>query len=70
MAGAMATSIFGSLLISSLVSARIPYAMARDGVFVKALGATQPDHARAHPRARAHRPAGRSSWCFPAPTTR
>ena len=42
MAGAMATSIFGSLLISSLISARIPYAMARDGVFVKALARLSP----------------------------
>ncbi len=37
MAGAMATSIFGSLMISSLVAARIPYAMARDGLFIGAL---------------------------------
>jgi APA family basic amino acid/polyamine antiporter len=31
--GAMATSVFGSLLVVSLVSARIPFAMARDGLF-------------------------------------
>jgi APA family basic amino acid/polyamine antiporter len=37
MAGAMAASIFGSLLLASLVGARIPFAMARDGVFVGAL---------------------------------
>ena len=37
MAAAMATSIFGSLMISSLVAARIPYAMARDGLFIGAL---------------------------------
>jgi APA family basic amino acid/polyamine antiporter len=33
MAGALAMSVFGSLQIVSLVSARIPYAMAADGVF-------------------------------------
>jgi APA family basic amino acid/polyamine antiporter len=33
MAGVLAMSIFGALLIASLVSARIPYAMARDGMF-------------------------------------
>jgi APA family basic amino acid/polyamine antiporter len=33
MAGALAMSVFGSLQIVSLVSARIPYAMATDGVF-------------------------------------
>lgn len=37
MAAMMAMSIFGSLLISSLVCARIPYAMARDGIFFKPL---------------------------------
>ena len=42
MAGAMATSIFGSLLITSLVSARIPYAMSRDGVFFAALARLSP----------------------------
>ena len=33
MAGALAMSVFGSLQIVTLVSARIPYAMATDGVF-------------------------------------
>jgi APA family basic amino acid/polyamine antiporter len=33
MAGVLAMSIFGALLIATLVSARIPYAMARDGMF-------------------------------------
>ena len=33
MAGALAMSIFGSLQVASLVCARIPYAMARDGLF-------------------------------------
>jgi APA family basic amino acid/polyamine antiporter len=33
MAGALAMSVFGSLQIVTLVSARIPYAMAADGVF-------------------------------------
>ena len=42
MAGVMATSIFGSLLIASLVCARIPYAMARDGLFFRALGHLSP----------------------------
>ncbi|HEU4787406.1 MAG TPA: amino acid permease [Gemmatimonadaceae bacterium] len=37
MAAMMAMSIFGSLLLSSLVCARIPYAMARDGIFFRAL---------------------------------
>jgi APA family basic amino acid/polyamine antiporter len=37
MAAVMAMSIFGSLLISSLVCARIPYAMARDRIFFRAL---------------------------------
>jgi basic amino acid/polyamine antiporter, APA family len=33
MAGAMAMSIFGTLLVVVLVCARTPYAMARDGLF-------------------------------------
>ena len=33
MAGMLAMSIFGSLLIASLLCARVPYAMARDGLF-------------------------------------
>jgi APA family basic amino acid/polyamine antiporter len=37
LAAAMAMSIFGSLLISSLVCGRIPYAMARDRIFFRAL---------------------------------
>jgi len=42
LAGAMATSIFGSLQIASLVCARIPYAMARDGLFFSALAQVSP----------------------------
>jgi APA family basic amino acid/polyamine antiporter len=42
MAAVLAMSIFGSLLISSLVSARIPYAMARDGVFFRPLARLSP----------------------------
>ena len=42
MAGAMAASIFGSLLLASLVGARIPFAMSRDGVFVGALAHLSP----------------------------
>ncbi len=42
MAGAMAMSIFGSLQVSSLVCARIPYAMARDGLFFKGLAPLSP----------------------------
>ena len=42
MAGAMAMSIFGSLLISSLVCGRIPYAMARDGIFFSTLARVSP----------------------------
>jgi APA family basic amino acid/polyamine antiporter len=45
MAGALAMSVFGSLQIVSLVSARIPYAMAVDGVFF-------PFMARLSPRTR------------------
>jgi basic amino acid/polyamine antiporter, APA family len=42
MAGLLATSIFGSLLIASLVTARIPYAMARDGLFFRGLREVSP----------------------------
>jgi APA family basic amino acid/polyamine antiporter len=44
-AGVLAMSIFGALQITSMVCARIPYAMARDGLFFRAL-------ARLHPRTR------------------
>jgi len=37
MAGALAMSIFGSLHVTCLVCARVPYAMARDGLFFKGL---------------------------------
>jgi basic amino acid/polyamine antiporter, APA family len=42
MAGVLAMSIFGALLIADLVCARIPYAMARDGVFFKGLARLSP----------------------------
>lgn len=42
MAAVMAMSIFGSLLIASLVCARIPYAMARDGIFFRTLARVSP----------------------------
>jgi APA family basic amino acid/polyamine antiporter len=42
MAGVLATSIFGALLIAALVSARIPYAMARDGMFFAPLARLSP----------------------------
>lgn len=42
MAGVLAMSIFGALLIAALVSARIPYAMARDGVFFAGLTRLSP----------------------------
>lgn len=42
MAGVMAMSIYGSLLIMSLVCARIPYAMARDGLFFRGLARVSP----------------------------
>jgi basic amino acid/polyamine antiporter, APA family len=38
MAAALAMSIFGSLQVTTLTSARIPYAMALDGLFFPALG--------------------------------
>ena len=42
MAGVLATSIFGALLISGLVCARIPYAMARDKIFFAGLARLSP----------------------------
>jgi len=42
MAGVLAVSIFGALQITSLVCARIPYAMARDGVFFAGLARLSP----------------------------
>jgi APA family basic amino acid/polyamine antiporter len=42
MAGALAMSIFGSLHVTCLVCARIPYAMARDGLFFKGLARVSP----------------------------
>jgi APA family basic amino acid/polyamine antiporter len=42
MAGVLAMSIFGALQIASLVCARIPYAMARDGVFFAGLARLSP----------------------------
>ena len=42
MAGVLAMSIFGALLIATLVSARIPYAMARDGMFFAPLAQVSP----------------------------
>jgi basic amino acid/polyamine antiporter, APA family len=42
MAAALAMSIFGSLQVVSLVSARIPYAMACDGLFFGALSRLSP----------------------------
>lgn len=42
MAGALAMSIFGSLHVTCLVCARIPYAMARDGLFFKGLARLSP----------------------------
>ena len=42
MAGVLATSIFGALLIAALVCARIPYAMARDGMFFAPLARISP----------------------------
>jgi APA family basic amino acid/polyamine antiporter len=42
MAGVLAMSIFGALQIATLVCARIPYAMARDGMFFSGLGTVSP----------------------------
>ncbi len=42
MAAALAMSVFGSLQVVSLVSARIPYAMAEDGVFFSSLARLSP----------------------------
>jgi APA family basic amino acid/polyamine antiporter len=42
MAGALAMSIFGSLHVTCLVCSRIPYAMARDGVFFSGLAHLSP----------------------------
>jgi APA family basic amino acid/polyamine antiporter len=42
MAAALAMAVFGSLQVVTMVSARIPYAMARDGVFFSALGRLGP----------------------------
>jgi basic amino acid/polyamine antiporter, APA family len=43
MAAALAMSVFGSLQVVALVSARIPYAMAVDGLFFKSLGRLSPN---------------------------
>jgi APA family basic amino acid/polyamine antiporter len=43
MAAALAMSVFGSLQVVALVSARIPYAMAVDGLFFKTLGRLSPN---------------------------
>jgi basic amino acid/polyamine antiporter, APA family len=50
MAAALAMSIFGSLQVTTLTSARIPYAMAADGLFFPALGVVS---ARTHVPVRA-----------------
>jgi APA family basic amino acid/polyamine antiporter len=42
MAAALAMSIFGSLQVTTLTSARIPFAMATDGLFFPALGVVSP----------------------------
>jgi APA family basic amino acid/polyamine antiporter len=42
MAAALAMCVFGSLQVVSLVSARIPFAMAQDGLFFKSLGRLSP----------------------------
>ena len=42
MAGVLAMSIFGALQIATLVCARIPYAMARDGMFFSGLARVSP----------------------------
>ena len=50
MAGAMAMSVFGTLLIGIVVCARTPYAMARDGLFFRYLADVSP-HTRVPIRA-------------------
>src|SRR4030095_10332612 len=50
MAAALAMSVFGSLQVTTLTSARIPYAMAVDGLFFPALGVVS---ARTHVPVRA-----------------
>ena len=42
MAGAMAMAIFGSLLVGCLLYARVPFAMARDGLFFRQLAPVSP----------------------------
>ena len=42
MAGVLAMSIFGALQIATLVCARVPYAMARDGMFFSGLARVSP----------------------------
>jgi APA family basic amino acid/polyamine antiporter len=42
MAAALAMSVFGALQVTSLASARVPYAMAADGVFFKPLAQVSP----------------------------
>jgi APA family basic amino acid/polyamine antiporter len=42
MAAALAVSVFGALQAASLVMARIPHAMAEDGLFFRALGQVSP----------------------------
>src|SRR5262249_55198962 len=42
MAGVMAMSIFGALVINSMVHARIPFAMARDGLFFRYVAQLSP----------------------------
>ena len=42
MAGVLAVSIFGALQIATLVGARVPYAMARDGMFFRGLARLGP----------------------------
>jgi APA family basic amino acid/polyamine antiporter len=42
MAGVMAMSIFGALVINSMVHARIPFAMARDGLFFRYVAELSP----------------------------
>ena len=42
MAAALAMAVFGSLQVVTLVSARIPYAMARDGIFFSRLARVSP----------------------------